>query len=88
MQIACRGVEPSLLICVSYCNAGHFSATFLTASLHPLLTTGALVGSLHGLEGLPSRWVNNLENKEMGKDAALQLGEHLAKVNVGDWMSA
>lgn len=46
------------------------------------LHAGACVGALHGYAALPQRWLQGLENEEMGRDIALELGHKLAQVNV------
>lgn len=39
--------------------------------------TGALAGALHGLQAIPRRWWEALENGPRGRDAVVQLGERL-----------
>lgn len=43
--------------------------------------TGALAGAYWGLEALPAAWLAGLENREAGRDAALQLCQHICDEN-------
>ena len=44
--------------------------------------TGALVGALHGVDWLPPRWVERLENGPNGRDELIAVAEKLADVSV------
>lgn len=39
--------------------------------------TGAIAGAFHGVEGIPTEWLNALENGEKGRDYVWQLAETL-----------
>lgn len=43
---------------------------------------GAVVGTLHGIEALPARWLDALENGECGRDHIERVGRELARVTV------
>ena len=42
--------------------------------------TGAQMGALHGKDWIPSRWVDNMENKEYGRDYIIKLAADLSRV--------
>jgi poly(ADP-ribose) glycohydrolase ARH3 len=42
--------------------------------------TGALAGALHGIDGIPEEWIDELENTGKGKDYIIELGEKLYRV--------
>ncbi|MCP5051937.1 MAG: hypothetical protein GY940_32515 [bacterium] len=42
--------------------------------------TGALMGAMHGTGWIPHRWLDNIENKQYGKDYMIQLADQLASV--------
>ncbi len=44
--------------------------------------TGALVGALHGDQWFPSRWYQQLENQQNGRDELISVAEQLAFVSV------
>jgi poly(ADP-ribose) glycohydrolase ARH3 len=39
--------------------------------------TGAIAGSYHGLNSIPQKWLDKLENGEKGRDYVIELGEKL-----------
>lgn len=43
---------------------------------------GACWGALHGYEELPKHWLRDLENGKMGRFDAIQIGYHLAKLDI------
>jgi ADP-ribosylglycohydrolase len=43
---------------------------------------GALIGALHGASWIPARWHDNIENGEQGRDAMVELGRSLSKLDV------
>lgn len=44
--------------------------------------TGALVGALHGDQWFPSRWFEQLENRQNGRDELIYVAEQLAAISV------
>jgi poly(ADP-ribose) glycohydrolase ARH3 len=38
---------------------------------------GAMAGAYHGTRGIPTPWVERLENEERGRDTVIELGERL-----------
>jgi len=42
--------------------------------------TGAQMGALHGTDWIPSRWVDNMENREFGRDYIVKLAADLSRV--------
>jgi poly(ADP-ribose) glycohydrolase ARH3 len=43
---------------------------------------GALMGALHAAAWIPARWRDNIENGEQGRDAIIDLGRRLSRLNV------
>jgi len=43
---------------------------------------GALMGAIHGTAWIPARWYDNIENDENGRDAMIELGQRLAKLDL------
>jgi ADP-ribosylglycohydrolase len=39
--------------------------------------TGAISGAYHGYEGIPSRWIEKLENGAKGRDYVINLAKQL-----------
>jgi ADP-ribosylglycohydrolase len=44
--------------------------------------TGALVGALHGHQWVPSRWFEQLENEENGRDEIIAVAGRLAEISL------
>jgi len=44
--------------------------------------TGALVGALHGDRWFPSRWFEQLENQQQGRDELITVAEQLAQISI------
>jgi poly(ADP-ribose) glycohydrolase ARH3 len=42
--------------------------------------TGAHMGALHGKDWIPSRWLDNMENREFGRDYIVKLAADLSRV--------
>lgn len=44
--------------------------------------TGAIAGAFHGIDKIPQRWLEELENGVKGKDYVLELASHLYKIKM------
>ncbi|NIM13797.1 MAG: hypothetical protein GTO45_17135 [Candidatus Aminicenantes bacterium] len=44
--------------------------------------TGALMGTLHGKDWIPKRWLDNMENRTYGRDYMIKLGTELSGVTL------
>lgn len=42
--------------------------------------TGAISGAYHGMDAIPERWVDKLENGDKGRDYVIELADSLAEL--------